>query len=452
MPTNIRELREQRMTLVTRGRELTDRAGTENRDLNAEENQEFQRIYGVEGDPNATGISAEQRTARQGELGLLEQRIEREERQIEAERRSAEDALRIREQGGGSGGGSGAPANASEALAAIRTWESERGAAFRTFLGDQSRNGGYRFEHRDISALSEDEQRALQGDSDVLGGYTVRPEEFIARLIQAVDDAVYIRRNATVFPVTDADSLGVPSLDADPDDGDWTVELGTGNEDSAMRFGKRELRPHPVAKRIKVSKTLLRRSALPIEGIVQQRLAFKFGVTEEKAFLTGSGAGQPLGAFTASPDGVPTSRDISTGNTTTSITFDGLIEAKYFTKAQYWPRLRWGFHRDAIKQISKLKDGDGQYIWQPSVRDGQPDRLLSFPMDVSEFIPNTFTTGLYVGILADWSWYWIADSLAMELERLVELYSETNQVGFILRKETDGMPVLAEAFTRVKLA
>ena len=74
------------------------------------------------------------------------------------------------------------------------------------------------------------------------------------------------------------------------------------------------------------------------------------------------------------------------------------------------------------------------------------------PIHASEYAPNTFTTGLYVGIVGDWSQYWIADALDMTVQRLVELYAATNQVGLIGRMESDGMPVLGEAFARVTLA
>jgi HK97 family phage major capsid protein len=109
-------------------------------------------------------------------------------------------------------------------------------------------------------------------------------------------------------------------------------------------------------------------------------------------------------------------------------------------------------HRDGAKQTAKLKDGEGQYIWRESVRVGEPDRLLGLPVHMSEYAPNTFTTGLYVGIVGDFRFYWIADSLDMEVQRLEELYAATSQVGFIGRLESDGMPVLEEAFARVKLA
>jgi HK97 family phage major capsid protein len=64
---------------------------------------------------------------------------------------------------------------------------------------------------------------------------------------------------------------------------------------------------------------------------------------------------------------------------------------------------------------------------------------------------NTFTTGQYVGIVGDFSFYWIAHALNVSVQRLVELHAATNQVGFIGRLESDGMATLDEAFARVKL-
>ena len=134
------------------------------------------------------------------------------------------------------------------------------------------------------------------------------------------------------------------------------------------------------------------------------------------------------------------------------MTFDGLINAKYSLKAQHQDKAVWLFNRDAVSMIAKLKDGDGQYIWQPSVIAGQQDMILGRPLKMSEYVPNTFTTGLYVGMFADFSYYWIADSLSMQFQRLNELFSLNNQIGFIGRLETDGMPTLSEAFARITLA
>ena len=303
-----------------------------------------------------------------------------------------------------------------------------------------------------INVLNAEEKRALSAGVDEEGGYTIPPEEFMVKLLKDVDDLVYIRRVATKHTLTKAASLGVPTLEADPADADWTTELATGSEDSTMEFGKREFAPNPFAKRIKISKTLISKSALPIENIVRQRIAYKFGITEEKAYMTGNGTGQPLGLFVASADGIPASRDISEDNTATAITFDGLINAKYALKEAYLAKAAWLFHREALKQIAKLKDADKRYIWEQSVQVGQPDRLLGRPFYMSEFAPNTFTAGQYIGIIGDYSFYWIIDALDMQLQRLVELYAETNQIGYIARKEGDGTPVMPSAFARVQLA
>lgn len=297
------------------------------------------------------------------------------------------------------------------------------------------------------------ERRDLQSSLDPQGGYLTPPPAFVARMLMAVDNVLFFRQPgwATVFPVLSGDSLGQVSLDADPDDGEWTTEIKNITFDSSMALGKRELKTNPLRKGIKVSRKLLRMRP-DVENMIIERFRYKFGVTLEKAYLTGHGAGRPLGVFTASALGISTNRDVATDNTTTAPTFDGLINAKYALKPQYWPTAKWLFHRDVVKVLAKIKDSTNNYIWRESVRAGEPDRLLNLPTFMSEYAPNTMTTGQYVGILGDFSFYHIADSLEMEFQRLVELYAETNQIGFHAGLETDAMPVLEEAFVRVKLA
>lgn len=296
-------------------------------------------------------------------------------------------------------------------------------------------------------------QRDMQADSDPQGGYLKAPPQFVAGLLKAVDDVLYFRQPgwATVFALAQADELKGVSLDADPDDAEWTSEIGDITYDSSMAFGQRSLKPQTLAKGIKMSRKLLR-VAPNSEQIITDRLMRKLAVPMEKGYMTGNGANQPLGVYIASSDGIPTSRDVSTGNTTTAITFDGLIEAKYFLKPQYWPKAKWNFHRDAIKMLVKIKDSTGNYVWRESVRVGEPDTLLGAPVGISEYAPNTFTAGKYVGMFADFSFYWIADALGMELQRVMELYSKSRQIGLHAWLETDGMPVLADAFARVTLA
>lgn len=297
------------------------------------------------------------------------------------------------------------------------------------------------------------ERRDLSAGLDPSGGYLTPPPTLVARLLQAVDNVLFFRQPgwATVFPILTGDSLGMVSLDADPDDGTWTTEIADFTYDASMAFGKRELKTNPLRKGIKVSRKLLRMRP-DVENLVIDRFKYKFGVTLEKTYMTGNGAGQPLGVFTASTNGISTARDVSTDNGATAPTFDGLTNAKYTLKPQYWPTAKWLFHRDVLKVVAKIKDSTNNYIWRESVRAGEPDRLLNLPVFMSEYAPNTLTTGLYVGILGDFSFYHIVDSLEMEFQRLVELYAKTSQIGFHAGLETDAMPVLEEAFVRVKLA
>lgn len=300
------------------------------------------------------------------------------------------------------------------------------------------------------AALGLAEQKALQADSDTAGGFLVAPQQFLAEVLKAVDNLVFIRQLATVHVVPDAASLGVATMESDVADPDWTTELATGTEDTSLDFGKRELRPHPLAKYIKVSKTLI--AKVPnVEALVRDRLAYKFAVAQENAFLNGDGTRKPLGVFTASDQGISTSYDV-TAAAATSIAADDLINCKHALKPQYWPRARWVLHRDVLKAIRKLKDANNQYLWQPGLSGDLPSAILDVPYVVSEYAPSSIAASQYVAIIGDFSKYWIADAMPFQLQVATELYIATNQNGYFGRMETDGMPVIGEAFRRLKMA
>jgi HK97 family phage major capsid protein len=294
------------------------------------------------------------------------------------------------------------------------------------------------------------EDRDLQADSYADGGALLAPTEMIAGILKKADDAVYVRQFATVFQVKASQNLGQVSLDADPDDGEWTSELGTGTNDTATKFGRRELNPTPLAKRIKISKKLVR--MLPsLPSFIEGRLAYKFGTTLEKNLLLGDGANKPLGLMVASNNGISTSRDVTTGNTATQLKPDNLIACKYFLKEAYRKSARWMMHRDVVLQVALMKDGNGQYLWRQGLTAGDPDTILALPVAESEYMPNTLTSGKYTHLLGDLSFYVIAEALQLDIQVLLELYAETGQIGYIGRMEADGMPMLEEAFVRGKL-
>jgi len=292
---------------------------------------------------------------------------------------------------------------------------------------------------------------ALSQDNPTQAGYLVAPEQFVSELIKDIADSTFMRQKAKVLPpLKGAQSLGFPVRTAGMSSFAWGTETAAPTADTTLAYGKREFKPRPATSEILISNTLIRNVA-NADAMIRSEIAEEFAKNLEIAYMTGNGAAGPLGLFTASNDGIPATCDISTGNTATEIKIDGLIEAKYAVKAQYRVGAEWVFNREAIKQIRKLKDSDGQYIWQPSIAANTPDLLMGDGVNESEYVPHVFTSGLYVGLYGNLKYYWIVDSLAMEIKALFELYARTNQVDYISRVETDGAPVMASAFSRIKL-
>ena len=431
MKKSIRELKQEKVTLFNQAKAIRDAADNESRAMTQEETNNWNAVM-------------DQWTA-------LKQDIDQRERleAMETEINSSDSSSVTLPDPGDNGEQRGA-----------RLDVSKYPARYQSALRELQTRGDFRMkpEYANVmDAFLRDgvtprvNARDLQISDGPKGGYVAPPPQFVVGLLQALDADLFFRQSgwATVIPLNSSEGYEA-SLDADPDDGEWTSEVKELTDDESMEFGRRELKPTRLAKGIKISNELLR-LAPSVEDIAIERLRYKFSVTQEKAFITGSGAKQPLGVYTASDQGIPPSRDVSTDNTSSAMTFKGLRNAKYTMKNKYWREAKWLFHQDGVKQLANIEDDLGYPILAESARVGEPDTVLGIPYYMSEFNPNTFTTGQYVGILGAFRYYHIADSLTMTIQRLVELYSRTNQIGFHANLYTDGMPVLSEAFVRVKL-
>lgn len=308
--------------------------------------------------------------------------------------------------------------------------------------------------------------RAIQGDADAFtryknltqtlgtdanAGYLTAPVEFVNRLIAGLGDNMFMRQICDVVgPIGQAQSLGYPTLVTDASDIDWTTEIVAAPEEAAIKFGRREFKPQRLAKLIKISKSLIRHAPDP-EGTILDRILYKVETAQENAYLNGDGNNSPLGIFTANANGIATTRDI-TGSSTTTITADDILDTKYGVKGQYMRNASWVMHRDVCKILAKLKDTNGQYLWQPSVQLGQPDILAGAPVYMSEFAPNTLSAGKYVAVYGDFkTGYWICDADGLYIQILNEMYAVSNQVGYVVEYYGDGAPVCGEAFARLKL-
>lgn len=442
MKTSV-ELREERASLVAQARAIQKKAADESRDLNDEESAEFDRMM-------------DDVDKMKSKIDRCE-KLESAEQEMEATtgRRSQPLEVAVRER------------NTRDLATQTADGEKRKALAFRNWL----KSGDYSpelQEERHRASFLRGELRDTVISTDAKGGYLITPVKLADDIVRMMNDMVFIRRLATaagaVTTVTDAKKLGIRKKLTHMADADWTTEVAAVTEDTAMTWGRRDLEPYLCSKLAKISiRTLLLSTEAETE--VRNELAYMFGVTEEKAFLTGDGNSKPLGVFTASANGISTGRDVAAAAATT-FTADNLIDMKYTLKAPYRrdPTAAWIVSREFVKRVRKLKvasttgGNDLEYIWSPGLVGGEPDRILDIPYEESEFAPNTFTTGLYVAVLGCFRFYRIAQvgqSMGIPdvmLQRLVELYAATNEVGFIGRRWVDGAPVLEEAFARLKMA
>ncbi len=281
-----------------------------------------------------------------------------------------------------------------------------------------------------------DVQNALQVGTDSEGGYLV-PDEFERTLIESLEEENLFRQLANVITTSSGDKK-IPVV-ASKGTASWVEEEGVIPEaDDA--FGQVSIGAYKLATMIKVSEELINDNVFNLEQYIAKEFARRIGAKEEEAFLVGDGVGKPTGVFHATGGaGV----GITTASAT-AITFDELMDLFYSLKSSYRKNAIFLTNDATVKAIRKLKDGNGQYMWQPSVTAGQPDTLLNRPIKTSAYAP-TLAVGAKPIAFGDFSYYWVADRQGRAFQRLNELFAATGQVGFKATQRVDGKLILNEA-------
>jgi len=279
-------------------------------------------------------------------------------------------------------------------------------------------------------------RNALKVGTDSEGGY-LAPDEFERTLIQALEEENIFRSLAKVITTSSGDRK-IPIV-ASKGTASWVDEEGL-IPDSDDSFGQVLIGAYKVATMIKVSEELLNDSAFNLESYIAQEFARRIGAKEEEAFFVGNGSGKPTGIFHTTGGaelGV-------TAASATAITADELIDLVYSLRSPYRKNAVFVTNDDTIKKIRKLKDSNGQYLWQPSIKAGEPDTILNRPVKTSPYVPTAKANAKTIAF-GDFGYYWIADRQARSFQRLNELYAETGQVGFKGTHRVDGKLILPEA-------
>lgn len=289
---------------------------------------------------------------------------------------------------------------------------------------------------RSKGALDYEVRNALSEGVDTEGGYLV-PDEFEHTLIRALEEDNVIRSHAHVF-TTSSGSHKIPIV-ATKGVANWIDEGGSYGESDDV-FGQEQIDAHKLGTIIKVSEELLNDSAFSLENYFATEFARRIGQKEEEAFLIGDGNKKPTGILNATGGaevGVTTA-------SATAITADEVIDLYYSLKAPYRKNAIWVLNDATVRAIRKLKDTSGQYLWQPGLREGDPDLLLGKKLYTSPFAPLP-AAGAKSILFGDLSYYWIGDRQGITFKRLNERYADMGQVGFLASKRLDGKLVLPEA-------
>lgn len=282
---------------------------------------------------------------------------------------------------------------------------------------------------------------ALQVGTDSEGGYLV-PDEFEKTLIEALEEENVFRRIAHVIHTNSGDRK-IPIV-ASKGSAAWVDEEGSYGE-SDDTFGQMTLSAFKLGTLIKISEELLNDSAFNLESYISKEFARRIGAKEEEAFFTGDGTGKPTGIL-ATTGGAEVG---VTAASATAITADEVIDLFYSLRVPYRKKAVWIMNDATVSAIRKLKDGQGQYLWQPSLVAGTPDTILGCEVITSPYMP-TIASGAKTIAFGDFSYYWIGDRQGRIFKRLNELYATNGQVGFIGNQRLDGKLVLPEAIKVLK--
>ena len=177
-----------------------------------------------------------------------------------------------------------------------------------------------------------------------------------------------------------------------------------------------------------------------LENYLSGEFARRIGNAEEDAFINGDGVGKPTGILAAKGGG-----EIGvTTSSGTAFTADDLINLYHSLLTPYRKKAVWLMNDSTVQFIRKLKDSNGQYLWQPSLVAGTPNTILGCPVMVSRYMPE-IGAGNKAVAFGDFSYFWIADRQGRSFMRLNELFAAHGQVGFRGSQRVDGKLILPEA-------
>ena len=265
----------------------------------------------------------------------------------------------------------------------------------------------------------------LQEGVDADGGYLV-PEEYDKRIIDTLEEENIMRKLGTKITTSGQHKINIAA--AKPAAA-WIEEGGTLTFGDA-KFAQTLLDAHKLHVAIKITEELLYDNAFNLEGYIIDQFGRAMANAEEDAFLNGDGTGKPLGLF-AESGGCTVAQTL-----TAAIKSDDVLDLIYALKRPYRKNAKFIMNDRTLLSLRKLKDNNGNYMWQPSYQAGEPDKLLGYSIFTSAYAPAAAIA------FGDMSYYNIGDRGTRSIAELRELFAGNGMIAYVAKERVDGKLVL----------
>lgn len=285
-----------------------------------------------------------------------------------------------------------------------------------------------------------DAMAAMTEGVDADGGYIV-PVEY-QNTVLAKLNAIGVTRGISNV-ITTKTTTNIPT-EGDAPAFSWIQEGGAYGETNPT-LGNVSIGAYKLGGIIKVSEELLKDTSINFDAYMANQIARGIDKAEAPAFAVGDGVNKPTGYATAATVGAN-----STTAATNAVTADEIIDIFFDLKEEYRKNATWRMNDNTLKAISKLKDGNGNYLLG-TLADGVTYVLKGRPVVVDNSMPDMATGAKFI-VIGDFNYYQIADRGDLSIKRLNERYADVGMIGFQVSKRVDAKITIAEAFNAGKNA
>ena len=309
-------------------------------------------------------------------------------------------------------------------------------------------------------SLDSDEVKALQAGVDPDGGYLLPPAAQ-GRIVTKVYEQSVFRSLAASMSISANDVEGLEDI-GEAGAGAWMSETTAPSETTTPQVGKWRIEAHEYYVEPRITQRLLEDAAVNVESWLGMKIADKMSRIEGDAFLNGTGVGQPRGLFTyttaATADASRTwgtFEHVASGasgalKAAASDPFDPFIDLTMAMKPVYLAGAVWYTRREMVAAMRKIKASDYQYLWQPSLQAGVPDRFMGYPVIVDQYVPAMGAGSLSLAFGDFSTAYLIVDRLGMTTLR--DVYTAKPFIKFYTRRRVGGGATHYESVKFLKLS